>query len=336
MSYLGLFSVMLGLWKLTDLRCMPLLIPEHAMALGYISVGSLLLTGLCLLTYFSTLFTKDQQKTLLLLSCIGAAICLAVLAAQILGFAEIRQNLVYCHILLIVALLAVPLAALRNRILYKNWGLQRSWKLLLILIMGIALDLVLYYRNNDTGLLSFSIIGFIVYTLIIFLNSVQDSTRKAYTDSRTGLVNRTHWNELMHSTIPIPKPYAILVVDLNGLKRVNDTLGHEAGDQMILQLSNILRNTLPRSSVICRWGGDEFAVMLTGMNRIQVDQQVNSLFTATQLHNANTPELPISFAIGTALSSEHPDISRSDLFRLADDEMYRNKQIWYTQQLVTH
>ena len=140
----------------------------------------------------------------------------------------------------------------------------------------------------------------------------------------------------MHSTIPIPEPYAILVVDLNGLKRVNDTLGHEAGDQMILQLSNILRNTLPRSSVICRWGGDEFAVMLTGMNRIQVDQQVNSLFTATQLHNANTPELPISFAIGTALSSEHPDISRSDLFRLADDEMYRNKQIWYTQQLVTH
>lgn len=86
--------------------------------------------------------------------------------------------------------------------------------------------------------------GFIIYMLIVFLNTVQNTTRKAYTDSRTGLVNRTRWNELMNNDNSIPEPYAILMMDLNGLKQMNDTLGHEAGDQMIFQLSNILRNTL--------------------------------------------------------------------------------------------
>lgn len=331
MNYLGLFSTSIGLWKLTDLRCMPLLLPRHAMAIGYISIGSLFLTALCLMAYFSSLFRKDRQRILLLFSCISSVTCLAVLISQVLGITEIRQNLVYSHILLIASILSVPVNALFNRIFYKDWGLLRSWRLLLILLVGISLDLVLYYRNNGNGLLSFSIMGLIVYTLIIFLNSVQDATRKAYTDSRTGLVNRTRWNELMNSST-IADPYAILVVDLNGLKRVNDTLGHEAGDQMIYHLSGILRSTLPRSSVICRWGGDEFTILLPGVNRTQVDQQIASLYTATELYNASAPELPIHFAIGSALSSEHPGISRTDLFRLADEDMYRRKQLWYAQK----
>lgn len=332
MNYLGLFSATLGLWKLVDLRSMPLLLPRHAMAFGYISVGALFLAGLCLLAYFRTLFAKEYQRPLLLLSCGGAILCLVVLAMQVLGIAEIRQNLVFSHILLIAAVMSVPLAALYSRIVYKSWGLHCSWKLMFLITVGIVLDLMLYYRNNGNGLMSFTIMGFIIYTLIVFLNTVQDTTRKAYTDSRTGLVNRIRWNELMSGDNSVPEPYAIVMVDLNGLKQVNDTLGHEAGDQMIFQLSNILRNTLPRSSVICRWGGDEFAILLTGVNRMQLDQHTEELFAAGERYNAEHPELPIHFAVGAALSAEHPGLSRTELFRLADEEMYRNKQLWYRQK----
>ena len=330
--YLGFFSCAMGLWKLSDLRCMSLLFPEYAMALGYISVGALFLTGLCLLMYFSSLFVAQRQGFLLLLSSAGSLVCLYVLMMQILGITEIRQNLTYSHALLITAILSVPLAALFNRIVYKSWGIRSSWRLLSLLFLGIALDLILYYRNNENGLMSFSIMGFIVYTLIVFLRSIQESTRKAYTDSRTGLENRARWNELMHGDTALPEPFAILVIDLNGLKQVNDTLGHDAGDQMIFQLSSILRNTLPRTSVICRWGGDEFTVLLTGVDRSRLDQQVEGLFTAGQRYNTEHPELPIHFAIGAALSAEHPGISRTELFRLADEEMYRAKQLWYRQK----
>ncbi|MBQ8449100.1 MAG: GGDEF domain-containing protein, partial [Clostridia bacterium] len=253
--YLGFFSMSIGLWKLTDLRCMPLLFPNHALSIGYISIGSLFLTAICLLFYFSTLFAKEKRTFPSILSCIGSLVLLAVLAAQIFGIAEIRQNLVYSHILLIVAILSIPVTALINKIVYKTWGIQPSWKLLLLLGIGIIADLIFYYRNSQNGLMSLSIMGLIIYTLIIFLLNVQDATRKAYTDSGTGLINRARWMELMDKDYST-KPYSILMIDMNGLKKVNDSLGHAAGDRMIVGLSDILRRTIPANGVVCRWGGD--------------------------------------------------------------------------------
>jgi len=327
--YLGLFSIIIGLWKITDLRVMPLLLPDISMALGYICIGALLLTGPCLLLYFSTLFVEQKRRPLHLLSIFGSVICLIVLVMQLLGISEIRQNLYISHALLIVAVASIPLTSLLNQIIHKASGLRRSWKLLLLLFVGIALDLLLYYHNNENGALSFSIMGFILYTLITLLTRIQKATQKAYTDSHTGLVNRNRWSELMDNRIAIPEPYGILVIDLNGLKHINDTIGHEAGDQVIFQLSSILRNTLPPTSVICRWGGDEFAVLLSGVNRTQLDYYMDVLLTTSHTYNSEHPELPIHFAIGASLSSEHLNASRADLFRLADEEMYRNKQAWY-------
>lgn len=330
--YLGVFSLAIGFWKLADLRCITLLFPEHSMALGYISVGALFLTGLSLLIYFSTLFEKDRRSLPVILSCGGSLLCLAVLTLQIAGITEIRQNLVFSHILLITAIVTIPVTALLNRLIYKNWGLNSSWRWMLIVFAGIAADLLYYYRNNGNGLMSFSIVGLIVYTLIVFLKSVQDVTRKAYTDSRTGLVNRARWTQLMNREQTAEEPYAILMIDMNGLKKVNDALGHDAGDEMIFRLSDILRRTLPHRSVICRWGGDEFAVLLSGVNREQLDQQTDKIVSAGQKYNAEHPELPIHFAVGSILSSEHPGVSRNELFRLADEDMYRNKRAWYAQR----
>lgn len=331
-TYLGLFSVSLGLWKITDLYSAALLFPEHSMVIGYICICSLLLCGLDLMMYFSTFFEKQMDRLLLLLSFVGSLVCLHVLAMQVFGVAEIRQNLIYSHILLIAAIVSLPLAAGINRLMHKKTGLRHSWRPLLLLFVGIGLDLTRYYINNGNGLLSFSILSFIVYALIVFLKRIQESTHKAYTDSWTGLENRARWNELMDSGTPLPEPYAIVNIDLNGLKRVNDTLGHAAGDRMIYTLSSILRSTLPRSSVICRWGGDEFAVLLPNIDRIQLDQQIQRLWSAADSYNKENPELPVHFALGAALSAEHPGLSRTELFHLADEEMYRNKQHWYTEK----
>ena len=327
--YLGFFSMTIGLWKLTDLNCMPLLMPEHSISLSYISLGSLFLTAVCLLAYLSTLFAKERRMIPNALVCAGALVLLTVLILQILGISELRQNLVYSHILLITAIASVPVTAIFNRIVYKSSGLQPSWKLLAMLGIGIIVDLIFYYRNDQNGLMSFSIMGLIVYTLIIFLRSVQDVTRKAYTDSGTGLINRAKWMELMSMDSSSSQPYAILMIDMNGLKNVNDTMGHEAGDRMIVGLSDVLRKAVPANGVVCRWGGDEFAVLLTGIDRAQLDLQIQRIFAEGEAYNADHPDLPISFAVGAVLSSEHPGITRTELFTLADEEMYRNKKAWY-------
>ena len=331
-AYLGVFSILLGLWKMADLKAITLLLPDSSAAMGYISVGSLFLTGPCLMLHFSTLFTPERRRIPRALFTLGALTCLTALAMQVLGLGELRQNLVFSHILLVLAILLVPVVAVWNRLVHRDWGIRPVWRMLLLVLLGIVFDLLLYYRNNENSALSFSIVGFVIYMMVVFFRSIQTSTRKSYTDSHTGLINRTRWNEVMHGEISLPERYGMAVFDMNGLKHINDTLGHDAGDQSIYRFSAILRDTLPRKSMICRWGGDEFAAIIPCADRTDLEKQLALLRTALEKYNTDHPELPISVATGTALSADHPTLSPSDLFRLADEEMYRNKQTWYARQ----
>lgn len=328
MVYLGLFSLLLGTWKLTDLPSMPMLIPEHAMALGYICLGSLFLICPCLLLYLSTLFVDQQRGKLWPVVSISCAVCLSVLVMQVFGIQEIRQNLIFCHVLLILSISSLPVMALYNRIVHKKSGLIRSWRLLLLLFAGIVMDLTGYYKNNDNATISFTVLGFVIYAMIVFMGMILNTTRKINTDSLTGLVSRSRWNDLTNTAV-LPESYGILMIDLNGLKKVNDTLGHEMGDLMIFRFSSILRNTLSPTSVICRWGGDEFAVLLAPATRPILDKQQEALDAAVRAYNMECPELPIHYAAGAALSTENPGLSPAELFRTADENMYRNKQQWY-------
>lgn len=96
--------------------------------------------------------------------------------------------------------------------------------------------------------------------------------------------------------------------------------------------SNILRNTLPSSSVICRWGGDEFAGIMTGIHRDTAAGYITALYQAADEYNRTCSTPSISFAAGYALSTEHPGRSRKELLQIADDRIYQNKQAWYTKQ----
>jgi len=323
--FLGCFSALLGLWRLTYASSITMLNPQNPMAIGYITIGSLFLCCLSLGLYASTLV---KQRTFLLLhSCICSCITILILCLQVFNILELKEMLTVCHVLLVATILIMFIAMWRQR---KTDTLhQRHRHPFILLGIGIFLDLISYNLNEVSSDAVFTIFAMILYCIIILVSRVMEISRKAYTDTRTGLANQFRWNDLMQETAPISAPIGILMMDLNGLKHVNDTLGHAAGDRIIFDFSNILRNTLPASSVICRWGGDEFAVMLTGITREQLDLYIHNLHLATEAYNQAHPELPIHFALGSSLSSAHPTLTRVELFHLADEEMYRNKQKWY-------
>lgn len=330
--YLSLFAVMMGLWKLADLRSMVFLVPRYAAAAGEIRAGALLMMGLCLLNHFRELFVPRRRSVMGLICICGALVCLAMLAMQVLGIAELGQNPAIGYGMLLASSMTLPLVAAFHRITHGDWGLIKPWKLLLLLPAGILADPVLDCSGGGEPMISFSVAGFVVYALIAFVSSLRDAAQKAWLDSHTGLGNHNRWNEVMNLRAPEGEQYAILVADLNGLKRVNDTMGHEAGDRLIVALAEILRGSLPRNSVICRWGGDEFAALLPGMNRGELEKYLDMLSDHRAQYNRKHPELTIGFAVGAAVSSEHPGLSRSQLFRLADEDMYRNKQLWYAEE----
>lgn len=330
MFFLGNFSALLGLWRITDLQISPLLFYGNPMVLGYISIGMLFLLNTSLLLFISTLFHEKWASPLLMLSCIGSLAALGVLLLQVLGIADFKETLSISHILLITTVCSVPAVILLSKRKQEYELIHRSWKYFLLLAAGIVLDIISFYIHESSSYIVYTLVAFVLYALVMFIDSILDTTQMAYTDSRTGLANKARWNDVFKDDVPAVKGIGIMMLDLNGLKQVNDLLGHEAGDRMIFDFSNILRNTLPSSSLICRWGGDEFTVMITGMTREKLEEQVAALHDAAVVHNAVCDGPSIHFAAGCALSTDYPGLTCKELLAIADSQMYLDKRKWYS------
>ena len=132
------------------------------------------------------------------------------------------------------------------------------------------------------------------------------------------------------------EPIGVIMFDLNRLKYINDTMGHEVGDKMILSFSNILRNSIPYSNTICRWGGDEFTVMVTDASREKIETYLADIRFEADSYNDSCEKPEIHYAVGYALSTEFPGVSRRELMQRADARMYQDKKRWYKANLNTN
>lgn len=122
--------------------------------------------------------------------------------------------------------------------------------------------------------------------------------------------------------------FAIAMIDLNNLKRINDTYGHEKGNVAIIRLSEMICDTF-KHSMVFRIGGDEFAVILLNKdfrNRDALVIQMESALNALKQDETLTPWEQISAAIGLATYDPEKDTRIEDVFRRADTRMYENKK----------
>ena len=116
------------------------------------------------------------------------------------------------------------------------------------------------------------ILGFPIYYVISsrkalrLARSNNELSEKAYVDLATGLPNKNRCEEIISSHLRITIPTAMFMLDLNDLKVVNDTLGHDMGDLMIMNFARILRQTVPSKYFVGRFGGDEFIVIAEGLS----------------------------------------------------------------------
>lgn len=333
--YMGVVSVLLGVWRMSDICAAPLIFTKNAGILGYISDSILLVGGSALILFAATRVREKHAPKVHILGVIACSIALLLLGLQVFGVIEIAEFKFVSYGMLILGSIMLILASIFSKKDDSANKSQFTWKLLPIVTVGIVLDFVTFYQNKSSSTLIYTTLFFLIFMAITFIASFRETSKMAYQDSRTGLFNKARWNELMHGGDDINEPIGILVLDLNGLKQVNDTLGHEAGDVMISAFAEILKNVLPSSSVICRWGGDEFAVWFPKISRQKLDSYTEALLRAAEDYNATEPAARISFAMGAILAEEHPGMSRSDLFHLADDQMYSNKRKWYAGKVMS-
>lgn len=150
--------------------------------------------------------------------------------------------------------------------------------------------------------------------------------RKAYMDVHTGLPNKSKCEELLRDTSLIDEPTGCIVFDLNNLKMVNDSLGHTAGDSLISNFARIIRNVIPSSDYVGRYGGDEFMAVIYSADEKKMKEILNKLEKEVERFNEYGKHMPISYAHGWAISAEFRECTLRTLFDRADHSMYLNKQ----------
>ncbi len=149
-----------------------------------------------------------------------------------------------------------------------------------------------------------------------------DLKKRAEHDHLTGLYNRAAFDRLLSAYQE--DDIALLIVDADHFKDVNDEYGHDMGDKILQKLAQALSSTFRSSDYACRLGGDEFAVIMTDMTpdlKYVIDAKVARL---TKAMRDNSDELPsMTLSIGIAFNDETKDSSA--LFKLADEALYRVK-----------
>jgi len=144
-------------------------------------------------------------------------------------------------------------------------------------------------------------------------------------DSLTGLFNRNFFEEEMTRLRDGgSSPVGIVICDLDGLKFINDTLGHQSGDQMLMNAAELLQNNFRSTDIMARIGGDEFAILFTDTNQEMVERMLQRFRQSVHEYNNTDPEIPLSISVGCAVS-ETPVSDMHDLFSEADNRMYREK-----------
>lgn len=327
--FLGSFSLVLGMWRITDAQSSALLFSENPMALGYITIGSLFLCCTPLLLLMCTLFSRKKQSVLLLISIVITLTSITVLILQLFGIAEFKQMLSVSHFMMVIAAGTVLIMSMFSKKSDASSAAQKTSRYFYIVAIGIIIDLLSYYITKSSSDVIFTIIAFVVYTLIVFMINIISTTQKAFIDTQTGLYNKNRWNEIIASNASKAAAAGFIIVDINALKWVNDNFGHEAGDRLIFHFANILRNVFPSSCTISHWGGDEFAVMTLNMKKDKIEFYLKALEEQVSKHNDATSDPPIRYSAGYALSLDHPNFDTSALINLADKRMYENKNKWY-------
>lgn len=142
------------------------------------------------------------------------------------------------------------------------------------------------------------------------------------TDMLTGLRNRHEMKRQIERMTALDGPIGIIFADLNGLKTVNDTEGHDAGDALLRAAASTLRRVFPTEDVF-RVGGDEFVVFLPGAGEAELVEKAEALRTAAAGYDE------VSFAVGYSIAASGLGVERA--IELADEQMYVDKRGFYTQ-----
>jgi diguanylate cyclase (GGDEF)-like protein len=152
---------------------------------------------------------------------------------------------------------------------------------------------------------------------------------QAIRDGLTGLFNRRYLDEALESELSRSKrqgsPLGVIMMDLDRFKEYNDTYGHNAGDDLLVTLARMIQDQVRREDIACRYGGEEFLLIMPGASLEATLQRAQSLQKGVnKLHALNQSLKPFTISAGVAIFPVH-GATADDLLHAADQALYRAK-----------
>ncbi|WP_339061446.1 diguanylate cyclase [Tepidibacillus marianensis] len=153
----------------------------------------------------------------------------------------------------------------------------------------------------------------------------------AITDYLTGLYNRSYLDSSMQESQSHDKLGTLILFDIDDFKKVNDTFGHQVGDQILIQMADILKGSIRTSDIACRWGGEETALYLPNIDTdiaVQIGERI-----VKRVSVETNPKITVSAGIATWKEDE-PDLNVISLVRHADQALYAAKHNGKNQLII--
>ncbi|MGC4410703.1 GGDEF domain-containing protein [Rhizobium rosettiformans] len=169
------------------------------------------------------------------------------------------------------------------------------------------------------AVIAYSVVGLAIYDLGVSRQRFETLSR---TDMLSGLMNRRAFLDAFEAA---RGPVALILLDIDRFKSVNDTLGHKAGDDVIVETANCLTNVLGPDEAIARIGGEEFAVLLTAQGTEQAMEIAEAIRASVEGMRLEISGRPVSISVSAGVAEGVAELGFSELFSGADRALYLAK-----------
>ncbi len=263
---------------------------------------------------------------------------------QFFNIMHLPSFLSVAHILMMLALLFI--------VFINIWARKNSQDSINSVMVGFAIAVILtvielvrfninkyflgFSKNEYSSKTCFAVLIIVISMLVDYGKKISQTLYRiaqqqlfkqmAYMDELTGLANRRKYEEYMKELETHTEKYCILCFDLNLLKKINDTYGHEKGDELIKRFADVLREVYSLYGITARIGGDEFVAILNNVSVQETEKLISDMLILIETKNKEDDILKLSTAYGYAMSDEVADSNPHIIYKLADDRMYEYKK----------
>ena len=215
-----------------------------------------------------------------------------------------------------------------------------------LILSASVFDLVLYFTQKPLGD-AIEVVGYVLndFLIIIFAIGInylyaymkfrefkqkQFLQNESYHDPMTKIYNRRYVERYVEMNLDSDETCAMILIDLDNFKKVNDELGHEKGDEVLCKVSEILRNNFRKSDCVARIGGDEFIILMPQiMDKAHVADKVRRIlqeFPIIMNDENGEREVQVSLSVGVIFTKSGVHNEYEELYRRADQFMYKAKK----------